>query len=242
MDTERLRLIALDMDGTITQHRTPIEPYNKDILRELGKRYHLVVVGAGDCMRIHRQLREFPIDVIGNYGMSVARYDPPAGLLRIDAEHKAPVADRDAMVKKANMLRAQFGFEQYEGDTIEFHASGMMTFALLGTQARIEDKLAFDPDRSRRKPLYPAVCEAFDEYTVFIGGSSSFDIVPRPFNKLYALERFCADEEYAVDEVVFIGDDYGVGGNDEQVYRSEYAFITVDNYKAFDKAVEALLR
>ena len=35
------------------------------------------------------------------------------------------------------------------------------------------------------------VKEAFPQYTVFLGGSSSFDIVPRPYDKLYALERYC---------------------------------------------------
>ena len=37
-----------------------------------------------------------------------------------------------------------------------------------------------------------------------------------PFNKLYALERYCARHDIARDEVVFFGDDYREGGNDQQ--------------------------
>jgi hypothetical protein len=41
--------------------------------------------------------------------------------------------------------------------------------------------------------------------------------------------------------VVFVGDDYGCGGNDESVYLSDFGFIKVDNYLDFGKAVAELL-
>ncbi len=146
------------------------------------------------------------------------------------------------MRERVTRLRRELGFETFAGDTVEFHASGMITFPLLGTKADIRDKLAFDPDRSRRRPLYPAVREAFPQYTVFIGGSSSFDIVPRPYNKLYALERYCARHGFSRDEVVFFGDDYLEGGNDEQVYRSGIAFVTVDDYHDFPERARRLIK
>ena len=31
-------------------------------------------------------------------------------------------------------------------------------------------------------------------------------------------------------EVVFVGDDYGLGGNDESVFLSDFPFVTVDDY------------
>ena len=75
MNREKIRLIALDMDGTITQHRTPLEPANRAALDTLASRYRLVIVGAGACRRIHGQLNGYPIDVIGNYGMEAGEYD-----------------------------------------------------------------------------------------------------------------------------------------------------------------------
>ena len=43
------------------------------------------------------------------------------------------------------------------------------------------------------------------------------------------------------NEVVYIGDDYGLGGNDESVYKSEFGYLTIDNYKDFSKVVAPLL-
>lgn len=44
------------------------------------------------------------------------------------------------------------------------------------------------------------------------------------------------------DEVVYIGDDYGLGGNDESVYKSDFPYLTIDNYLDFPKVVEPLLK
>ena len=241
MNRDKIRLIALDMDGTITQHRTPLEPENRAALDALSEQYRLVIVGAGACRRIHGQLNGYPMDVIGNYGMEAGEYDREKGELVIVESQTVMVEPREAVLERAARLRREFGMETFAGDSVEFHASGMITFPLLGTRAAIADKLAFDPDRSRRRPLYPVVKEAFSQYTVFLGGSSSFDIVPKPFNKLYALTRYCARHGIAPDEVVFFGDDYLEGGNDRQVYESDIAFVPVDDYRAFPQRIREVL-
>lgn len=237
-------LVALDMDGTLTQHRTPLEPAAAAALDRLRGSYHLVLVGAGGCERIIRQLGGYPIDVIGCYGMETAWWDSQRG--RHDSVERRPsppltAAERADVLAAAAQLRARHGFADYAGDSVEFHDSGMLTFALLGTDAPIADKLAFDPDRVRRRAFYAEVCETFPAHTVFVGGSSSFDIVPQPFDKLYALGRYCEHLGIALDDVVFVGDDYGPGGNDEQVYRSGIRFVTTQDYRDFPAIAERLL-
>jgi hydroxymethylpyrimidine pyrophosphatase-like HAD family hydrolase len=116
-----------------------------------------------------------------------------------------------------------------------------VTFPILGTRAIQEEKLAFDPDRSRRRKIYNEVCETFSEYMVFVGGSSSLDMAPKPYNKYYALDLYCNEKGYSHDEVVFVGDDYGVGGNDESVYLSDFGYLKIDNYLDLEKVVADLL-
>lgn len=224
------RLIAFDLDGTLTQHRSPLGAENRAALDRLRTRYPLLMVGAGACMRIFAQMGEYPIDIIGNYGMQVSHYDAALARPVIDENAAVPV-DRERVTAICEEFRRRYGFEHYAGDGVEFHASGMITFPLLGTKANIADKLAFDPDRSRRKAFYREVCEAFTGYTVFIGGSSSFDIAPHPYNKLYALDRVCAARGITHADILYCGDDFGVGGNDEQVYRSDIDFLTVDDHR-----------
>jgi hypothetical protein len=41
--------------------------------------------------------------------------------------------------------------------------------------------------------------------------------------------------------VVYIGDDYGPGGNDESVYLSDFPYLTIDDYRTFPDVVKILL-
>ena len=236
----KTRLIAFDLDGTLTQHKTPLAQPNLGVLDSLGEKYKLLMVGAGMCSRIFRQMNGYPIEIIGNYGMQFCTYNAETKALDKVFDMHAP-CDRESVERRITALRARFGYTEYTGDNVEYHDSGCVTFPLLGTKADIAAKLAFDPDRSKRKPLYPAVRDAFPDYTVFIGGSSSFDFAPFPYNKYYALDKYCAEYGYSHDEVVYVGDDYGPGGNDEAVYLSDFTFVRVDDYTRFGEYMREYL-
>ena len=191
-------------------------------------------------MRIFGQMGEYPIDILGNYGMQYAEYNPETKQLEIVEDNVLP-CDKESVEKRVTMLRKKYGFTDYKGDNVEFHSSGCVTFPILGTKADIEDKLSFDPDRKKRRAIYEEVKATFPEYTVFVGGSSSFDMAPAPYNKAYALAKYCEEKGIAHDEVVYVGDDYGQGGNDESVYLSDFGYLTIDDYLDFPEVVKVLL-
>ena len=72
---DKIKLIAFDLDGTLTQHKTKLSQEHREILFKLKEKYTLVMVGAGQVRRIFDQMDQFPIDIIGNYGMQYARYN-----------------------------------------------------------------------------------------------------------------------------------------------------------------------
>ena len=72
MDINRIKLVAFDLDGTLTQHKTPLSAEHRAILTELSKKYKLLMAGAGMCQRIFNQMEKFPIDILGNYGLQYA--------------------------------------------------------------------------------------------------------------------------------------------------------------------------
>ena len=198
------------------------------------------MVGAGQVMRIFNQLEKFPIDIIGNYGMQYGVYNKETENMDIVRDTVLPI-DKEAITQKINAKREQYGFTEFAGETVEFHPSGCITFPILGTKAKQEDKLAFDPQRIKRRKIYDDIVNTFSDYCVFVGGSSSFDMAPKPYDKFYALDLYCKENGYEHSEVVYIGDDYGLGGNDEAVYKSDFNYITIDNYLDFPKVVKPLL-
>ena len=230
-----IKAFAFDLDGTLTQHSTKIEDKNRNILKKLSEKYKLLMVGAGACLRIHEQLCGFPIDIIGNYGMQYAKFEN--GELKILRNDTLPVKDRSLVERTVSSFREKYGYIAFSGNGVEYHASGCITFPILGTAAKIEERLTFDPDRKKRRKIYGEVCEAFPDYNVFVGGLSSFDMVPKPFNKYYALDLWCKENRLSHDEVIFVGDDYGRGGNDESVYDSDFRFIAIDDYRRLEEVL-----
>ncbi len=236
-----IKAVAFDLDGTLTQHKQPLSPENKAALDRLGERYKLLMAGAGQVMRIFNQMGQYPIDIIGNYGLQYGEYNAATGSIDIKRDESFPV-DREEIEKRVTMLRKEFGFTEFRGDNVEYHPSGCLTFPILGTKAIQEDKLAFDPDRKKRRKIYKRVIDVFSDYNVFIGGSSSFDMAPKPYNKAYALDLYCKENNLKHSEVCYVGDDYGEGGNDESVYLADYKYITIDNYLDFPDVIKPLLK
>ena len=222
------KLLCFDLDGTLTQHRSKLERDNAELLTKLQKKYRVIMVGAGGCERIYRQLNEFPIEIIGNYGMQ--RSVAENGKFRLVKDEKT-YPDKGYFLAMANYLRNKYGYTEYKGETIQFHESGMVTFPLLGTEADIKDKIAFDPTREKRRVMYPEVTELFKGYNVYIGGSSSFDFTDKKYNKYYAIKEYAEENGYNLSEVLFVGDDFGDGGGDSHVRIFGLDYIEITDYE-----------
>lgn len=232
------KLLCFDLDGTLTQHRSPLEEKNRRLLDELSKKYKLIMVGAGNAPRIYQQMGEYPIDIIANYGMQESKMiDGKFTIIR----EVITSPDKAYFLEKIEYLRQKYGYTEYKGETVEFHATGMVTFPLLGTKAEVQDKIAFDPTRAKRKVLYPEVLELFPDYTVFIGGSSSFDFTAKQYNKYDAIMTYAKEHGYQKDEILYIGDDFGDGGGDSHIRLGGMDYIEITDYTKTAQALAQLL-
>ena len=233
------RLICFDLDGTLTQHRSPLEEGNRRLLDRLCEKYKVIMVGAGGAERIYKQMGEYPIDIIGNYGMQESKMID--GRFTIVKEIVSN-PDKEYFREKTDYLRKKYGYTEYKGESIEFHVTGMVTFPLLGTKADIKDKIAFDPTREKRRVLYPEVLRLFPEYVVYIGGSSSFDFSEKKYNKYDAVMTYAAENGYAKEEILYVGDDFGDGGGDSHIRIYGMDYVEITDYRETPKKLEYLLK
>ena len=232
------KLICFDLDGTLTQHRTPLGEENRKLLDALGKKYKLLMVGAGAAERIYAQMGEYRIEIIANYGMQESKIvDGTFTIIRQEQSYP----DKEYFLKTAEYLREKYGYTQYKGEGVEFHATGMVTFPLLGTKADIVDKLAFDPTRAKRRVMYDEVLRLFPDYVVYIGGSSSFDFAQKQYNKYDAIMAYAKANGYQKDEILFVGDDFGDGGGDSHVRIFGMDYVEIDDYQTVGKKLAFLL-
>ena len=111
------KLICFDLDGTLTQHRSKLEEKNKAVLDALAKKYKLIMVGAGGVERIYAQMNEYPIDIIGNYGMQEGKI--VNGSLQI-VKQITTSPDKQYFLEKIAYLREKYGYTKFVGETVEF--------------------------------------------------------------------------------------------------------------------------
>ena len=235
---EQKKLICFDLDGTLSEQRTPVEDIVLELLDSLGKHYHLAMITGGNSPRVYRQMKNYPITILGNYGMQESVVENGEFKIIRDDSFKADTA---FFLEKCQYIREKYGYTKYYGEPLEFHPSGMVTFSLVGTGAPIEVKLPFDPDKAKRRAIYPEMLEIFKDYSVFIGGTTSFDITPKQYNKYDAAVKYAASLGLTPDQVLFVGDDLDDGGNDSHVRIFGMDYIRIDNYKKTPERLAFLL-
>ncbi|MBQ0143685.1 MAG: nucleoside hydrolase [Bacteroidales bacterium] len=233
------KLICFDLDATLCPHRLPVPEANKAVLDTICKLYDVVMVGAGNAPRIHRQMDGYPLDVVGNYGME--EYRMLDGQFTIVKQLRFP-ADTARFTATCQMLREKHGYTEYSGAPLEFHASGMVTFGLLGTTPDPQAKLVFDPDRAKRRAFYPEVVSLFPDHNVFIGGSTSFDFVLKMFNKYDATLKYALSRGYSKEEVLFVGDDFDDGGGDSHIRLGGIDYVHITDYNELPQKLAFLYR
>lgn len=231
------KLICFDLDGTLTQHRSKLDEKNRQVLDKLKEKYKLLMVGAGGAERIFSQMQEYPIDILGNYGMQESRMID--GKFTI-VKQLVSQPNKEFFKEKIEYLRKKYGYTEYKGESIEFHSTGMVTFPLLGTKADIADKIAFDPTRAKRRVLYPEVLEIFNNYAVYIGGSSSFDFAEKQYNKYDAIMMYAKENGYKKEEILYVGDDFGDGGGDSHVRIFGLDYVEITDYTALEEKLSFL--
>lgn len=235
---ESKRLIVFDLDGTLTEPRSPMGAASRAVLDALSKRYEIIMAGGGNCRRIYGQMGDYPITILGNYGMEESRIVD--GEFKIVREETSPV-DRKFFEENTSAMRKKYGYTEFKGDSNEYHQSGMVTFALLGTKADHADKMAFDPDKKKRREMFPEMCGIFKDYSVFIGGTNSFDITPKQYNKYDAVMRYAAEHGYEKGEILFVGDDFDDGGNDSQIRLGGMDYVRIYDYQNLPDMLKFLL-
>ena len=232
------RLVIFDLDGTLSDHRTALPDESRALLDALKERYHIAMCGAGNAPRIFKQMGGYPIDIVGNYGKQQAEVrDGELVIVREDCSE----VDRDFFLKETARLREKYGYTHYYGEPVEFHKSGMVTFGLLGTDAPKSEKSVFDTDRAKRRAMYPEVLQVFADYAVFIGGSTSFDIVEKQYNKYDAAMRYAREHGYTKEQVLFVGDDMGDGGGDHHVRLGGMDYVHITDYTKVAERLAFLL-
>ncbi len=92
-----------------------------------------------------------------------------------------------------------------------------IAYAALGLSAPEADKIAWDPDKTKRKQLKAALDKRLPNFEVLIGGKTTMDITHKGITKAYGVEWFAKKLGIPTSEMLYVGDAFYEGGNDAVV-------------------------
>ena len=244
-----LRVVAFDLDDTLTVSKSKIDPGMAELLDRLLARLDVCIISGGRFEQFETQVLQYlqaPPDRLARLHIM-----PTCGTRyytwRNGAWHRRYAEDlregekvRIVSVLTEGAKRLGFWEPNPWGEIIEDRGS-QITYSALGQAAPAEAKYEWDRDGSKKRKLRDYAAERLPDLEVRVGGTTSVDITRKGIDKAYGIKRLIAQLNVSPDELLFIGDRLGEGGNDYPVRALGVRWLEVTRWQDTARYVRGLL-
>ena len=247
---ETLRLVAFDLDDTLTVSKSKIDRHMAVLLGDLLARLDVCIITGGKFGQIQAQVLQHLHAPAGR--LVHLHIMPTRGTRyyawRNGAWHRRYAEDltEDEKRRIVNVLAAgamDLGFWERSpwGEIIEDRGS-QITYSALGQRAPADAKHEWDPDDSKKRKLRDYAAERLPDLEVRVGGTTSVDVTRNGIDKAFGIKRLMGKLSISPDELLFIGDRLEEGGNDYPVRALGVRWVEVTQWQDTARYVQDLLR
>ena len=254
-------VVLFDIDGTLTEPRRVITKDVIDVLNELSKLVEIGFITGSDLDYVKEQMwpaferkliRDnchilpcngtqyyIPGETPGTF-KAVFRTDMYSAIGHLKFQEIMKTLIRfQARLSEMDDMPLTGHFIQNRGSTINWCPIGRN--AITGDRQQF---IALDHLYNLRKGQLPLIRNellqaGIDDITIKLGGSTSFDIYPRGWDKTFAIQHFSKETEFW-----FIGDSCSPDGNDYELFsllREDRRAFQVESFRDTIEIVEELI-
>ena len=245
-----LRVVAFDLDDTLTASKSKIDQHMADLLVELLARLDVCIITGGRFEQIDAQVLQYLHAPSGR--LAHLHIMPTGGtryyIWRNGAWHRCYAeyltADEKRHIVSVLAEGAKhLGFWEQNpwGEIIEDRGS-QITYSALGQKAPADAKHEWDPDGSKKRKLRDYAAERLPDLKVHVGGTTSVDVTRKGIDKAYGIKRLIEQLSISPDQLLFIGDRLSEGGNDYPVRALGVRWVEVTQWQDTARYVQDLLR
>jgi phosphomannomutase len=241
------RLIVFDLDGTLAESKSSLDPEMTVLLHNLLCIIKVAVISGGDWLQFEKQLlSNLPHDIslvnlslLPTCGTKFYKY---TGVWEKIYSEDFTDDEKRKIISSLNKVidEMDFKIEKFWGEVIEDRGS-QVTFSALGQHAPIDEKKKWDPDFIKRKKMKSLLDKLIPEFSVRLGGSTSVDITKPGIDKAYGIRKLRDNLGIAIDEMIFIGDAIFPGGNDYPAKEAGALSLMVRDPNESKRVIEAIL-
>jgi len=210
MNQNTYQQLFFDMDLTIAPARQPILPEMFELLASLPQT--IIIVSGQTLPKIAWQSNNLPAYTLGQNGNHATD-------VQDNELWNRPLSDieRVEILTHIDQLLAQLD-EAPNPDWNPIEDRGaQITFSPIGNTAPHDIKQAYDLDHKKRSALLEQAPLHSDNVVVKLGGSTSFDYMPKNHHKGTNVQKLIDLKGWNKDECIYFGDGLFPGGNDEAV-------------------------
>jgi HAD superfamily hydrolase (TIGR01484 family) len=213
-------LIVFDLDGTLAESKSAIDPEMAKLLTSLLDVAQVVIISGGDFPQFQTQLvanlpqdeRLKRLSLLPTCGTKFYQYEN-GWVKRYSEDFTA--AEKAQILKALDDAVDDSGFKAAKtwGEAIEDRGS-QITYSALGQQAPLAEKKGWDPDFAKRKKIQAELAKTLPDFSVALGGSTSVDITKPGIDKAYGIRKLRDILDIPIAAMLYVGDALFPGGND----------------------------
>ena len=243
------KLVAFDVDGTLSPSRSSIDSEMAGLLKELLQIKQVAIITGGAFADIKKQI----LDEIGeneerNKNLTLLPTNG-GGLWVFDKkwiELSSHILSTEEKKEIKEALREVVGCDGCKnkndglGEKVQDRNSEI-TYSALGEHAAIEEKKAWDPDFKKRICLQDELMKRLPDFEVKIGGTTSIDITSKGMDKAYGIKKLIDFFKLDKQDILFVGDAVYENGNDYPVFLLGVDTIKVSGPEDTKKTIKDIL-
>ena len=227
------KVIACDMDGTLTESKALLSTEMAEVLCQLLNRYFVAVISGGAYHQFQKQFLSqlkcepealknlflFPVNGSTCYKYENGEWKQVYNEPLSEEERKEIISVLNDAIKESGI-----DLSHAYGEIIEDRGS-QVTFSGRGQDAPISLKKTWDPDRTKRQAIVNIIKKRIPQFEIRVNATSSIDINKNGIDKAYAIGKIKEILHVTDDDIIFIGDALYAGGNDSAVKKTNVDFI-----------------
>jgi phosphomannomutase len=243
------RVVAFDLDDTLTVSKSKIEEPMARLLDQLLSRLDVCIISGGRFEQFESQVLRYlqapsselsRLHIMPTCGTRYYTWNGEAWHLNYAYDLTAEEKRRIIEVLTAGAKELGLWESNPWGDIIEDRGS-QITYSALGQAAPVGAKYEWDKDGSKKRKLRDYAAGLLPGLEARVGGSTSVDVTRQGIDKAFGIGKLISLLDISPEQVLFIGDRLGEGGNDYPVKALGVRWFEVTSWQDTAQYVERLL-
>lgn len=243
-------VIAFDLDNTLAISKSPVSPAMGALLARLLTYTRVAIMSGGAYTQFQKQvLTALPHTTVLShlYLFPVCAgycFNYSDGEWKLIDDNSLSVAEKQKILTALDEAMEETGFKdvsyQIWGERVEDRGA-LIAFSGLGQQAPIEEKVLWDPDLRKRRPLAEALSKRLADFEVKVNATTTIDITRKGITKAYGVRTLSKLTGVSIPDMLYIGDALFPGGNDEVVKETGIQTRQIKNPDETMQVIQTLL-